>query len=161
MSRMRLSAPMLLLAIAAAGCASAPPPPAPKIERLTGAALEAKIPPPAASLAIDDIVAMAKRGASAQDIIAGIDASHSHYRLKAGQIATMIKAGVPADVVDHMMDTERRRIFDDMAADISRRDEACAMRVQQEVQQCRLQLLQPGFATCWPPHTGFPYWRCF
>lgn len=147
--------------LAVAGCATAHPPPAPKIERITGAALEAGIPPPIAAVGTDDIVAMAKRGESAQDIIAKIDASHSRYRLQAARIAAMMGAGVPASVIDHIMETERRRIFDDMAADIGRRDEACAARVEQEVRQCQLQLLQPGFATCWPPHMGFPYWRCF
>lgn len=144
-----------------AACTGAPPAPAPPIERLTGAALDAKIPPPVASVGIEDIKAMAKRGDSAQAIVAKIDASHSHYRLKAAQIGTLLDAGVPPAVVDHMMESERRRIFDDMAADIARRDEACATRVEQEVRQCQLQLLQPGFATCWPPHAGFPYWRCF
>ena len=148
-------------AIALAGCAGTPPAQPPKIERLTGAALEAKIPPPVATLGTDDIIAMAKRGESAPSIIAKIDASHSHYRLQAARIAAMVNAGVPAGVVDHMMETERRRIFDDVAADIAQRDEACATRVEQEVRQCQLQLLQPGFATCWPPHMGFPYWRCF
>lgn len=152
---------MIFAAALAAGCATAPPPPVPKIERLTGAALDAKIPPPVATVGTDEIVAMAKRGETAESIIAKIDASHSHYRLRAAQIAAMMGAGVSASVIDHIMETERRRIFDDVAADIGRRDEACAARVEQEVRQCQLQLLQPGFATCWPPHTGFPYWRCF
>lgn len=154
---------MILSAVAAAlaGCASEPPAPTPKIERLTGAALDAKIPPPVATVSVDEIIAMAKRGESATSIIERIDANHSRYRLRAAQIAGMAKEGVPAAVIDHMMETERRRIFDDMAADIARRDEACAARVEQEVRQCQLQLLQPGFATCWPPHAGFPYWRCF
>lgn len=152
---------LFVAALALAGCAEAPPMQAPKIERITGAALDARIPPPVAMIGADDIVAMAKRGESAQAIIAKIDASHSHYRLGAAKIAHMVNAGVPASVVDHIMETERRRIFDDMAADIARRDEACVARVEREVRQCQLQLLQPGFATCWPPHMGFPYWRGF
>lgn len=147
--------------LALAGCAGGPPPQPPKIERLTGAALDAKIPPPVATLGTDEIVAMAKRGESAQAINAKIDASHSHYRLDATRIASLMKQGVPAAVIDHIMEGERRRIFDDVAADIARRDQACVERVEQEVRQCQLQLLQPGFATCWPPHMGYPYWRCF
>jgi hypothetical protein len=144
-----------------AGCASEPPAPPPRIERVTGAQLDARIPPPVAAVSTDEIVALAKRGESAAAINAKIDASHSHYRLHAAQIAAMMKEGVPPDVIDHIMESERRRVFDDMAATIARRDEACAARVEQEVRQCQLQLLQPGFATCWPPHMGFPYWRCF
>jgi hypothetical protein len=144
-----------------AGCASEPPAPPPRIERITGAALNARMPPPVATLGADEVVALAKRGESASAINAKIDASHSHYRLHAAQIAAMMKEGVPAGVIDHIMESERARVFDDMAATIARRDEACAARVEQEVRQCQLQLLQPGFATCWLPHMGFPYWRCF
>ncbi|HEX8987214.1 MAG TPA: hypothetical protein VF816_04590 [Rhodocyclaceae bacterium] len=154
-----LRRPLWILAFAVAGCASEAPAPAPRLERLTGAALDAKIPAPVATLSADEIVAMAKRGESAPAIIAKIDASHSHYRLGAAQIAAMLAAGVPAAVVDHMMEGERRRIFDDVAADIARRDEACAERIEQQIRQCQLQLLQPGFATCWPPDMGYPYWR--
>jgi hypothetical protein len=161
MRRWKKAGLIFAAAVALSGCAATPPAQPPKLERLTGAALDAKIPPPVATVSTDDIVAMAKRGESAPGIIAKIDASHSHYRLRAAGIAAMMNAGVPASVIDHMIETERRRIFDDMAADIARRDEACATRVEQEVRQCQLQLLQPGFATCWPPHMGFPYWRCF
>lgn len=152
---------IIAAALVLAGCASEPTPQGSRIERLTSAALDAKIPPPVATLGTDDIVAMAKRGENAGAIIGKIDASHSHYRLGAAQIAAMMSAGVPATVIDHIMDTERRRLFDDVAADIARRDQACAQRLQQEIRQCQLQLMQPGFGTCWPPHMGFPYWRNF
>ena len=159
MRRMDNAGLLVVAALVLAGCAAAPLAQPPRIERLTGAALDAKIPPPVASLGTDEIVAMAKRGEGAQAINAKIDASHSHYRLGAAKIAAMIDAGVPAAVIDHMMEGERRRLFDDMAADIARRDQACAERIEQEVRQCRLQMLQPGFATCWPPAMGFPHWR--
>jgi hypothetical protein len=155
--------PLIVAAVfVLAGCADAPPAQPPKIERLTGAALEARIPAPVAAVSIDDIVAMAKRGESATAIVGKIDASHSRYRLGAAQIAAAIGQGVPVQVIDHIMESERRSIFDDMAADIARHDQACEERLEQEAAQCRLQLLsQPSFATCWPPHAGFPYWRCF
>lgn len=145
-----------------AACAAAPPPAAPKIERVTGAVLEAGIPAPHATIGIEDIVAMAKHGESPDNIIGRIDATHSHYRLDARQISTMLTQGVATSVIDHLIASERRQLFDNMAADLARRDQACQERVEQEVRQCRLQSLpQPGVATCWPPHPGFPYWRCF
>ncbi len=147
---------LVAIAFALAGCASAPPPQAPKIERLTGAALDARIPPPVATVSADEIVAMAKRGESAQSIVAKIDASHSHYLLGAERIAAMMREGVPAPVIDHIMEAERRRIFDDAAADIAQHDQDCQERIDQEASQCQLQLL-----SCWPPYTSFPYWRGF
>lgn len=47
-------------AVALVGCADVPPLPPPKIERLTGAALAAKIPAPVAVMSTDDIVALAQ-----------------------------------------------------------------------------------------------------
>lgn len=156
------SAALLLLA----GCAGAPPAEPPKIERLTGAALAAKLPAPVASVSVDDIVALTRNGESAKSIIGKIAASHSRYRLDANQIAALIRQGVALAVIDHIIEGERRRIFDDLAAELAKREQACAERVEQEVRQCRLQALaQPWpafpFATCRPPHAGFPYWRCY
>lgn len=159
-----LRAAAAVAAVALVGCASAPPQEAPKIERLTGAALEARTPAPVAAVALSEIAAMAKHGAGAEDIVAKLDASRSHYRLDAGQIADLLAQGVPSTVIDHILETERRRIFDDMATEIAQRERACLDQVEREVRQCRLQSLMqpwPGGATCWPPHTGFPYWRCF
>ncbi|MDD5249299.1 MAG: hypothetical protein PHY45_09950 [Rhodocyclaceae bacterium] len=148
--------------IMVAGCAETPPAQPPKIARLSSADLEARIPAPVATVSIDDIVAMARRGESAATIAGKIDASRSRYRLGAAQIAAALGQGVPAPVIDHILENERRSLLDDMAADIARRDQACQERIEQEVRQCRLQLLlQPDFATCWPPHAGLPYWRCF
>lgn len=149
-----------------AGCASPPPAEPPRIERITGAALEAKMPAPVAGISLDDIVAMTKRGESPERIIEEIERSHSIYRLDATQIAGLVRKGVALKVLDHIVETERRRIFDDMAADIAQRERACLDRVEREVRQCRLQsmpIFWPGspFATCRPPHVGFPYWRCF
>lgn len=148
-----------------AGCASTPPAEPPKIERLTGAELEARLPAPIAAVSLDDVIAMTKRGDSAERIIEKLDATHSNHRLDASRIAGLIGKGVDLKVLDHIVETERRRIFDDIAANIAQRERACLERVEQEARQCRLQSMPvwPGqpFATCWPPHRGFPYWRCF
>jgi len=147
-----------------AGCAATPPAAAPKLERLSGAALAAMLPAPLAAVSADDIVALTRSGASAESIVAKIDASHSRYRLDAAQIATLIHHGVALKVIDHMIEGERRHIFDDMAAEIAKHDQACVEQVERELKQCRLQsLAQPAWphATCWPPHAGFPWWRCY
>lgn len=156
-----LSTAILLLA----GCAASPPAAVPpKLERLTGAQLAARLPAPLAKVGLDEIVALSRDGASAQSITGKIDASHSRYRLDADQIATLLKNGVAPGVIGHMMEAERRRIFDDLAAELAQQDQACLERVEREVTQCRLQTLaQPPcpYATCWPPHMGFPWWRCY
>lgn len=148
-----------------AGCASVPSE-AGKTERMSSEALAASQPQPVAAVSIDDIVALSTGGASADAIVERIRASHSRYRLSATQLLQLRQRGVDVKVLDHIVEAERRAIFEEVAGDIAKRDQACKERITQEVRQCQL-LQAPApwpaqpFANCWPPHPGFPYWRCF
>lgn len=155
-----------LAALLLAACAGTPLEP-PKIERLSAEQLEARLPQPMAALPLEQVVALAKQGMAAEEIIARITASASRYRLSAGQILELAQQGVPTAVLDHLVAAERRQIFDDMAAEANRRDQACRDRVDQEVRACRNQymgpLLVPGpypLHNCFPLGPGSPYWRC-
>jgi hypothetical protein len=104
---------------------------------------------------------------AAEDIIARITASASRYRLSAGQILELARQGVPAAVLDHMLAAERHQIFDELASETNKRDQACRERIDQEVRACRNQtmgpLLMPGpypMFNCFPLGPGSPYWRC-
>lgn len=148
-----------------AGCAAGPPPQAPRVERLSGEELEARLPQPASAISLADIVAMSRAGTVPEEIVRRIGAAQARYRLSATQVVELERQGVALAVLDHMVEAERRAIFDDLAADIARREQACLERIAQEVRQCRLQSMAPlwphPFATCWPPHPAMPYWRCF
>lgn len=158
--RLTIALSVLLLA----ACTTAPPQ-APKVERISGEALEAQLPQPVSSISLADIVAMSRAGIAPEEIVKRIGAAHARYRLSATQLVELSGQGVALAVLDHLVETERRAIFDDLAADIARREQTCNERIAQEVRQCRLQampMLWPHpFATCWPPHPGLPYWRCF
>ncbi len=154
------------LALLLQACAGTPVEP-PKIERLSAEQLEARLPQPMAALPLEQVVALARQGVVAGEIIARIAASASRYRLSAGQILELAQQGVPPAVLDHMVAAERRQIFDDMAADANRRDHACRERIDQEVRACRNQfmgpILMPGpypMLNCFPLGPGSPYWRC-
>lgn len=149
-----------------AGCAAGPPPQAPRVERLSGAELAARLPQPASPVGLAEIVAMSRAGKEPEEIVKGLAAAHARYRLSATQVVELERQGVALAVLDHMVDGERRAIFDDLAAEIARREQACLERIAQEVRQCRLQTMMSPFwphpfANCWPPHPGMPYWRCF
>ena len=155
-----------LAALLLAACAGTPLEP-PKIERLSAEQLEARLPQPMAALPLEQVVALAKQGMAAEEIIARITASASRYRLSAGQILELAQQGVPTAVLDHLVAAERRQIFDDMAADANRRDQACREGIDHEVRACRNQymgpLLVPGpypLHNCFPLGPGSPYWRC-
>ncbi len=164
--------PRFLLAVALSlllhGCADTPLAP-PKIDRISAEQLEARLPQPVAALPLEQVVALARQGIAIEEIISRMVASASRYRLSAGQILELAAQGVPREVLDHMVAAERRQIFDDMAADANRRDEACNLRIEQELRHCRNQvigpMLMPGpypfpMINCFPLSPGSPFWRC-
>lgn len=143
------------LAVLLQGCAGTPVVP-PKIERMTATELEARLPQPVAALQLDEIVALARQGIGAGEIIARIRASASRYRLSASRIVELAAQGVPLEVLDEMVSGERTRIFDDMAAEVQRRERVCLQRIEQETNLYRLQTMQPMWP-CWPyPMNRFP-----
>jgi len=157
----------LAVTLAIAGCASAPAEP-PRIQRISAAELEAKLQPPAAALPLSEIVASAKQGITSDALIERIRASGSRYTLTATQVVELAREGVPLAVLDFLVAAERRAIFDDMAAEANRREEACRARSEEELRACRLQtmgpVLVPGpnhMMNCFPLGTGSIYWRCF
>lgn len=148
------------------GCADVPLSP-PKIERMSAAELEARLPQPVAALPLEQIVTLARQGIGAEEIIGRITQSGSRYRLSASQIVELRQQGVPLKVLDHMVVAERTRIFDDMAGEAASREKACLDRIEKEVQWCRNQAMpmmwfprhQP-FMNCFPPLPGSLHWRC-
>jgi len=157
-----LALPLLLLF----GCAGTPETP-PKIERISAERLEASLPQPMAALPLEQVVALAREGLAAGEIIARITSSASRYRLSAGQVVELAQQGVPLAVLDHMVAAERRQIFDDMAAAASLRDQACRDRIEQEIRNCRTPMsgpmYMPGYnpmINCFPLTPGSPFWRC-
>ena len=159
--------PCLVCALILQACAGTPAAP-PKIERIGPEQLEARLPQPAAALPPEQIVALARQGIAAEEIIGRITASGSRYRLSATRLVELAWQGVPLAVLDHLVAAERRNIFDDVAADANAREKACQERIAQEVLACRRQnmppLLFPGqhpFTHCFPAPPGSMFWRCF
>ena len=157
----------LIVALILHGCAGAPAAP-PKIERISAEQLEARLSQPAAALPLEQIVALARQGIAAEQIISRITASGSRYRLSATALVELVQQGVPLAVLDHLVAAERRYVFDDMAADANAREKACQDRIAEEVQACRRQnmppMLFPGqhpFTRCFPAPPGSMFWRCF
>ncbi len=155
---------VVLAALGLAACAGSPVEP-PKIERLSAGQLEARLPPPIAALPLEQIVALAKQGLPAAEIIARITASASRYRLSAVHILDLARQGVPLAVLDHLVAAERQRIFEDMAGELNQRDQACRERIELEVGACRAQSMAPPLVphpmlNCFPLGPGSPYWRC-
>jgi len=157
-----VAAPVLILL----GCADTPVAP-PRIERISAEQLEASLPAPVAALPLEQVVAQARQGVAAEELIASITASGSRYRLSAAQIVDLAQQGVPLAVLDHLVAAERRQIFDDMAADANKREAACREKIEQEARFCRNQMIGPMFMpgpypmiNCFPLTPGSAFWRC-
>lgn len=156
--------PVLILILQ--GCAGVPAEP-PKIERISAGQLEASLPQPVAAMPLEQIVALSRQGIPAAELIGRITTSGSRYRLSATRIIELEKQGVPLAVLDHMASAERSFIFDGMAADANRREQACRERIEQEVFNCRSQTFGPMWfpgpqplMNCFPLGPGSPLWRC-
>lgn len=157
----------LVLAVVLGGCGEMPVEP-PRIDRISAEQLETRLPPPVATVTLEQIVTLAREGVAADEIIARIKASGSRYRLSAKQMVELTLKNVPVAVLDYMIDSERRQIFDGMAADVNAREVACQDRLAREVEFCRRQMEpflwyprhQP-FSNCMPPMPGSNFWRCF
>lgn len=157
----------LVLALLLGGCGDLPVEP-PRLDRISAEQLETRLPPPVATVSLDHIVTLAREGIAADEIIARIKASGSRYRLSAKQVVDLTLNNVPVAVLDYMIDSERRQIFDSMAADANAREVACQDRLAREAEFCRRQMEpllwyprhQP-FSNCMPPVPGTNFWRCF
>jgi hypothetical protein len=156
----------LAVALILQACAGAPVAP-PRIDRISAERLEARLPQPAAAMPLERIVALARDGIAAEEIIGRVAATASRYRLSAGQVVELAGQGVPLAVLDHLLADERRHIFDDMAADANAREKACQERIARELALCRSQAMQPmwfpaphPFINCFPSPPGSRFWHC-
>lgn len=166
--RPRPAASAALTALAP-GCAEAPLAP-PKIDRISAEQLEALLPQPVAALPLEQVVALAQQGIAADD-------HFPHCRLGlalpavGGTDPRTGGAGRPREVLDHMVATERRRIFDDMATEANRRDAASARAHRAGAPRHFTAtgpigpMMLPGpypfpMINCFPLSPGSPFWRC-
>lgn len=154
--------PALLGALLAA-CASEPATPG-RIER--AAAGETVLVAAPGALTLDEIVARSRAGQGAEEIVAALRATPPRIVIDASQVVELRLRGVDLRVLDHLIDAERQALRDETAAELARRDQACAERINAEVAHCRMQsLLAPAWPmfprSCLPPRPGSAYWRCF
>lgn len=92
-----LMATLLLLS----GCASTGSQQA-KVYRITPEELAKILPPPVATLSLDEIVADSKAGKTPDEIISKIKTSNSRYELTTTQTLDLSKQGVDVKVLDYM-----------------------------------------------------------
>jgi PBP1b-binding outer membrane lipoprotein LpoB len=114
---------MLIAAILAlSGCASTGARQA-EVERITPEQLAKILPPPVATVTLDEIVLESKAGKSADEIIANIKASNSRYELTTAQTLDLSKQGVDTKVLEYMHQSNEAAKQNAIADEINKREQ--------------------------------------
>ncbi len=146
------------------GCASVGETQQSQIKRITPEELVKLLPPPVATVTLDEIVADSKQGKTPDEVIAKIKESSSRYELTPSQILALNEQGVDTKVIDYIQESNELAKQNVIAAEINRREKARA-EAQQQLQRERLRhrFYDPFW---WGPryrfHYGYPLghrWR--
>ena len=142
------------LALSLPGCASvsAPPDAGPRIARISPEELARILPKPTPKLPTAELVRMSKQGATAQQIIASIKQSGSHYALSASQLIELHLQGVSAEVLDHIQAAQEQDQRDRIAEEINQREQRHAEELRSEQEARRNDLYSDPW---WPAHPGY------
>lgn len=104
-----------------AGCASTGAPPA-QVKRITPEELAKLLPPPVATLSLDEIINDSKQGKTPDQIIEKIKASNSRYELTTAQALELSKQGVDTKVLDYIHQSNELAKQNAVADEINKRE---------------------------------------
>ena len=104
-----------------------------ELERITPEQLAKILPPPVATVRLDEIVAESKAGKTSDEIIAKIKASNSRYELTPTQTLDLNKQGVDVKVLDYMHQSNELAKQNAIADEMNKREQ------QKRVAQKQLQ----------------------
>lgn len=105
------------------GCASVGQPQKSEIERITPEELAKLLPPPVATVTLDEIVADSQQGQSAEAIIAKIKDSNSRYELSSSQVLDLNKQGVDPKVLDYIQQSNELAKQNAIAEEMNKRQQ--------------------------------------
>lgn len=148
---------VLGILIIVTGCASVgDTQPQSKIERITPEELAKLLPPPVATMTLDEIVGESKQGKTADEIIAEIKKSNSRYELTPSQILDLNQRGVDTKVIDYIQQSNELAKQNAIADEMNRREKARA-EVEQQLKRERLRRNRFYDPFWWGPRYRFYY----
>ncbi|MEQ1598642.1 MAG: hypothetical protein ABL880_04665 [Methylotenera sp.] len=104
------------------GCASSGTQQA-KVDRITPEELAKILPPPVATLSLDEIVTDSKAGKTPDEIISKIKTSNSRYELTTTQTLDLSKQGVDVKVLDYMHQSNELAKQNAIADEMNKREQ--------------------------------------
>lgn len=129
----------------------------PQVERISPEELARLMPPPVATLSLDEIVTLSRNGTPADQIIAKIKETNSQYDLSASQVVVLSTQGVDTKVLDYIKESREQVLRDSMAEEINKRE--LANQKEKERLKREYQLRSESY---YHPYFGYsysPYWR--
>ncbi len=94
-----------------------------EVERITPEELAKILPPPVATVTLDEIVADSKAGKTSDEIIAKIKASQSRYELTPTQTLDLSKQGVDIKVLDYIHESNELAKQNAIADELNKREQ--------------------------------------
>ena len=132
-----------------------------KVERITPEELAKLIPPPVATVSLDEIVADSKAGKSADDIIVKIKNSNSRYELSSTQVLDLNKQGVDAKVLDYIQQSNELAKQNAIAEEMNKREQeknAAKKQLQRERALNNNRYYDPFWGSRFGGFYGYPYY---
>jgi hypothetical protein len=148
---------LLVSVLALSGCASTGARPS-QVERITPEELAKLIPPPVASLSLDEIIADSKAGKNSDDIISKIKNSNSRYELTSTQVLDLNKQGVDAKVLDYIQQSNELAKQNIIADEMNKREQE-KMAAKKQLQRERAFNNNRYYDPFWGSHFGGYYGR--
>lgn len=112
----------MLIAVILTGCASTGTQQG-QVDRITPEQLAKMLPPPVATVSLDEIVADSKAGKTSDEIIAKIKASNSRYELTPTQTLDLSKRGVDTKVLDYIQQSNELAKQNALADEMNKREQ--------------------------------------
>jgi hypothetical protein len=122
---------IVLLAVLLAACAASPIPSSPRIARLPAAELERLSAEPSAPT-LDELLAMARAGASAESIIARWRQSNARPDLTPARVLDLHARGLPLPVLQAIHEDRESALRNELAQQLIQRDQQCSLAVERE-----------------------------
>lgn len=148
---------LLVLLSVLSGCATTGTQQA-KVERITPEELAKLIPPPVATVTLEEIVADSKAGKTSDEIINKIKTSNSRYELTSTQVLDLNKQGVDIKVLDYIQQSNELAKQNAIADEMNKRESekrAAQQALRREREIARSQFYDPF----WGPSFGGFYGR--
>lgn len=143
------------------GCASTSQPPA-QVKRITPEELAKLLPPPVATVSLDEIINDSKQSKTPDEIIAKIKASNSRYELTPAQTLDLSRQGVSTKVLDYIHQSNELAKQNAIADEINKREKerATAEKIlKRERDMARNSYYDPFWGPRFGGFYGSPFYR--